>query len=37
MYTTKQIDRTVKIFTVLLIAFFIWAVAGVLGMIGVIG
>lgn len=37
MYTTKQIDVTVKIFIVLLVAFFCAAVWGVLGMIGFVG
>jgi hypothetical protein len=37
MYTTKQIDVTVKIFIVLLLAFFCWAVWGVLGLLGVHG
>jgi hypothetical protein len=37
MYTTKQIDLSVKIFIVLLIAFFGWAVWGVMSMIGWVG
>ncbi len=35
--TRKQIDVSVYVFLILLIAFFVKAVWGVLGMIGVVG